>query len=397
MKKILSNIGIAAVVVLGLWACNKEDDGVNSDATPVIRYVRPTAAEAADSLLTKGFMGNTVAIIGDNLAGVCEVWFNDRRATTLNPNMVTDHAVIVTIPTEMFEEQTDLIRVITRKGKESTHPFVTMPPAPAPRSLSPEYAMPGTRIMISGAYFYGTAGELKVYFPGNIEAVVESFTTTQITVTVPTIEPATSGPIMVQSPYGATRSTFRFRDNRGVFIDAEDEGAAWNNWNLSGFGSSSGCSGKYVHFAGKTGSWAWPANPIQLYYASPTQQPLLTVGEVTDYALRFEVRATEWYGTPLLMWFDNADNEHNVDAEWAHLHWKPYLVNGAKSNFSTNEAWITVTVPLSDFNTDKEEATERKIKTLSELVNFNMMWFGAADSEQPLDIDFDNFRLVELK
>ena len=187
MKKILSNIGIAAVVVLGLWACNKEDDGVNSDATPVIRYVRPTAAEAADSLLTKGFMGNTVAIIGDNLAGVCEVWFNDRRATTLNPNMVTDHAVIVTIPTEMFEEQTDLIRVITRKGKESTHPFVTMPPAPAPRSLSPEYAMPGTRIMISGAYFYGTAGELKVYFPGNIEAVVESFTTTQITVTVPTV------------------------------------------------------------------------------------------------------------------------------------------------------------------------------------------------------------------
>jgi hypothetical protein len=272
-----------------------------------------------------------------------------------------------------------------------------MPPAPLLRSLSPEYAMPGTSVVISGSYFYGNAGEVKVYFPGNIEATIESFTTTEITVTVPDIDPTASGPVMVQSPYGSTRSSFRFRDNRGVFIDAEDGGAAWNNWNLSGFGSNNGCAGEYIHLAGTTGSWAWPANSIQLFYVNPTQQPLVTTGEVSNYALRFEVRATAWHDTPLVMWFDSADNEHSVDAAWAQCHWKPYLVNGAKTNFSTNGKWITITIPLADFNTDKEEKEERKINTLTELVNFNMMWFGTADGENPLDIDFDNLRVIELK
>jgi hypothetical protein len=394
MKKILSNITIAAMVVLALCACNKDDDGVNSDATPVIRYVRPTAAEAADSLLTKGFMGNTVAIIGDNLAGVCEVWFNDQQATSLNPTMVADHAVIVTIPTEMYEEQNDLIRVVTRKGKETTHPFVTMPPPPAPRLLSPEYAMPGTEVTITGAYFYGETGDIKVYFPGNAEAEVVSHTATEIVVTVPDIGPTASGQLTVESPFGATRSTFRFRDNSGMFIDAE--GDAWNNWNLSAFDSENGCSGTYIKFAGSTGSWAWPANSLQLFYVNPSQQPLVTTGNVSDYALRFEIKVTEWHDTPLLMWFDN-DGNHGVDDAWAQYHWKPYVVNGAKTDFTTNGKWITVTVPLTNFNTDKEEKAERKIKTLDELVNFSMMWFGAADGEYSLDVRMDNFRIISIK
>ncbi|MDR1341784.1 MAG: glycan-binding surface protein [Prevotellaceae bacterium] len=398
MKKIFSNIGIAAVAVLGLCACSKDDDGgENSDATPVIRYVRPTAAEAADSLLVKGFMGSTVAIIGENLAGVCEVWFNDRRATTLNPNMITGSAVIVAIPSEMYEEQNDLIRVVTRKGKEATHPFVTMPPAPLPQSISSEYARAGDEVTITGKSFYGAMENVQVFFPGNVEAEVLSVDPAKIVAKVPAAAANSKGQLTVKTPYGSTRSTFIYRDDRGIFIDAEDDGASWNNWNLSGFGADNGCSGKYVHLAGTTGSWAWPNNSIQLFYVNPTQQPLVAAGNITDYALRFEVRAAAWHDTPLLMWFEEAGNAHDVDSKWPQFHWKPYLVNDAKTNFTTNGKWITVTVPLTDFNTNKDETKGSLIKSLTELVNFSMMWFGAADGENPLDIDFDNFRLVELK
>jgi hypothetical protein len=271
-----------------------------------------------------------------------------------------------------------------------------MPGAPVPQSMSPEYARAGDEVTITGKNFYGSTSEVKVFFPGNAEAEVVSVTPTQIVARVPAAAASTKGLLSVQTEYGSSRSIFTYRDDRGLFIDVEDGGASWNNWTLSGFGSENGCSGEYVHFAGVTGSWAWPANPIQLFYINPTQQPLVTEGNVDNYALRFEVRATEWHDTPLLMWFDT-DNTHNVDGAQAQFHWKPYLVNGTKTNFSTAGKWITVTVPLADFNTDKEENAERKINTPDELVNFNMMWFGTADGENPLDMDFDNFRLIELK
>jgi hypothetical protein len=271
-----------------------------------------------------------------------------------------------------------------------------MPGAPVPQSMSPEYARAGDEVTITGKNFYGSTSEVKVFFPGNAEAEVVSVTPTQIVAIVPAAAASTKGQLSVQTEYGSSRSIFTYRDDRGLFIDAEDGGASWNNWSLSGFDSDNGCSGTYIKFVGTTGSWAWPANPIQLYYINPTQQPIVTTDNVTKYALRFEAKSTEWHDTPLLMWFDT-DNGHDVDAAWPQFHWKPYLVNDAKTNFSTGGKWITVTVPLADFNTDKEEKAERKINASDELVNFNMMWFGNADGDYSLDLRIDNLRIVPIE
>ena len=61
-------------------SCEEDDTPSASNAIPEVRYVRITNPEKSDSLLTHAFMGNTVALIGENLGDVVELWFNDQPA-----------------------------------------------------------------------------------------------------------------------------------------------------------------------------------------------------------------------------------------------------------------------------------------------------------------------------
>ena len=144
--------------------------------------------------------------------------------------------------------------------------------------------------------------------------------------------------------------------------------------------------------------WAWPANSLQFYYASSTRTPLVSSGDISTLALRFEANCKEWHDTPLLFWFTNNAGTHNVDGDDPQAHWKPYLKSGVKSNYVT-DGWETITIPLSDFKYDKAETggVTRSITSLSQLVDLHAMFFGAADGTYNLKLWIDNMRIVKYK
>ncbi|MDM8158396.1 glycan-binding surface protein [Labilibaculum sp. K2S] len=393
MKNILKILSLLFVVILGFTACNDDD---NDGGTPSIQYIRPTEAAASDSLLVSASMGQTIAIIGEGLQDVVSIYFNDQQAK-LNPTYVTSHSIVVTVPGSIPDEITNTITLSTSSGKSLVYDFTTKITPPKIKSVSCEWAKDNSEITLYGSYFFPTEeGDIEVLFPGNLQAEVVEFTDEYITAVVP--KGAMKGYITVTNDYGMGRTSFIFRDDADIFIDGENP-TAWNNWGLSDFASAEGIDGSYVNFEGTTGSWAWPANAIQLFYINPNAQPLVSEGDASDYVLKFECYCHEWHDTPMLIWFDN-DGSHNVDGANAQYHWKAYNNNGVSENYVT-DGWITVTMPISDFIYSKDESeTDRAITSLDELQNLNIMWFGSVNestTEFGLKMWIDNVRLVNSK
>lgn len=390
MRKIINTLSLMLLALLLFSAC--EDDNKTS---PEFKYVRPTSADASDSLLTIASMGQTIAIIGEGFQDVVAVYFNDQKAK-LNPVYVTSTSIIVVVPGSIPEVVTNTITLKTSTGEKVEYGFTTQITSPSVKSISCEWAKDASEATLYGAYFFAKEdGSIDVLFPGNLQAEIVAFSDEAITVKVPV--GAMQGTIVVSNDYGSGKSAFTFRDNEGIFIDGENVNE-WNGWGLSDFDTADGIDGAYVKFAGATGAWAWPANQIQMLYVNPTGASLASEGEVADYALKFECKSSEWHDTPMLLWFDT-DGTHNVDGSEAQYHWSPYDKNGVSENYVT-DGWITVVMPLSDFVYSKDETeTDRKIASLDDLKNLNIMWFGEAfetTTEFGLDLRIDNLRIVKV-
>ena len=226
MKKYISNKipgAFLLFILFGLFSgiifqsCEKNDDTTDPNAVPVIRYVRITDPEKSDSLVSHAFMGSTVALIGENLGAVVELWFNDQSAI-LNTSFITNTSIIVTIPNEIPQVVTDEIKLITKGDVEATYAFGVDVPAPVVSSMKCEYVDDGGDATIYGNFFLDDPNKpLQVFFPGNLEAQVKSVAIDKIVVTVP--EGAGVGQITVKSLYGSSRSSFYFRDDRNFILD----------------------------------------------------------------------------------------------------------------------------------------------------------------------------------
>ncbi|MDE7122821.1 MAG: hypothetical protein K2N93_00500, partial [Alistipes sp.] len=83
MKNRLKSLLLALTAVVAFAACTA-DEGLDSTATPVVKYIRYTDPAQADVYLTSASMGELIAIVGTGLEGVCSVRFNDVEAK-LNP------------------------------------------------------------------------------------------------------------------------------------------------------------------------------------------------------------------------------------------------------------------------------------------------------------------------
>ncbi|MFA6582064.1 MAG: hypothetical protein WCS79_09695, partial [Paludibacter sp.] len=104
MKKIYKSTikMVTALIVLAsliaIPACNDNPDAyVVASGKPTVSYVRIPDATSSDSLITHAFMGTTIALIGENLRSVKEIWFNDQQAI-LNTSLITPTALIVVVP-----------------------------------------------------------------------------------------------------------------------------------------------------------------------------------------------------------------------------------------------------------------------------------------------------------
>ena len=268
-----------------------------------------------------------------------------------------------------------------------------MIPSPSVQSIECEYAPVGSEVTISGNYFFlDKEGTMIVEFPGNLEAEVTNVTETEITCIVP--EGADlEGPVSVTSAYGTSRSKFSWHSTEGRLTDfSRADRNGWNTWSLGRYARENGCDGEYLQFAGTSTSWVWPSDNMQFFYLNPNHAPLVSEGTVSDYSLVFEYCCMVWENTPIMIWFNGDEEVHSVDDPNAQYHWKLY-----EEGFEAG-VWKTVSIPLTDFNTDKEETTtERKIESFDDMVNLHMMVYGASDAPGEIDIRIDNPRLVRNK
>lgn len=369
MKKYIFNIALVFLAIALFTACDEDDDGGSGGGTPVVRYVRPCDATISDSLLTGGYLGAQIAIMGENLGSVNKVYFNDQKAK-LNPNFVTDNTIIVNIPSGIPAEKQDLIKLYTNNDS-CYYTFETLVPSPTVNSMTCEYVNEGDIAYIQGLYFiHEDANPLKVEFAGGAEGEVVSYDLNNIAVKVPA--GAQVGPVRVTSVYGTGESSLHFRDNRNIVLDFDTkypDGGYHHGWHGggAGIGTEGGINGQYLILTGavtveadgniKTSDDLFC---FDRWTYRTTDPDFFDAGDLDNYVLKFEVNVRDWSAAALQVIFTGADdvwmnwqetsNGGNPNENWKwsisypRILWMPWTDTGSYET----DGWITVTIPMSD-------------------------------------------------
>jgi hypothetical protein len=397
IKNMLLLIIAASFVGLVFMSCEKKDEG----GTPSISYIRITDPEKADSHLTAAYMGDLIAIVGENLGGAREIWFNDQEAY-LTPTYITDKTILVNVPSTVPLELNNKLKIVFDDGYELLYDFTIDIPAPEIYSIKCEYVPDGGTVVLTGDYFFYPT---TVTFPGDLEAEIISREKTELQVTVPT--GSTAGKIKVETTFGEEESDFLFRDNRNTILDFDTR--LHETWTAPIVYADSTpdpapCSGNYVTIiSDEVSGWDWENNLIMLYW--PKNQGLpetpLATGLVNDLVFKFEANVPiEWHDVRMEIYMSTYNNSsgHGRDEDDplpSHARWMPY-----NDGPYTTDGWITVSIPLSDFMFDKNDPEDseqgsRPIPDLSVLTNLTMMVFGPATPPYyPVKICIDNVRIV---
>jgi hypothetical protein len=220
--------------VMFLSSCEDDEVGqpISESAPPVIEAVRIPANQ--DSTFTRATLGTTIVIMGKNLAGTREVYFNEFRAP-VNPVYATSSNLIVRIPDEVptagtAESVPNVLRIVNSAG-ETTFEFEVLDPAPVVNAISNEFVQAGQTVTIYGTYFYQVEA---VIFPNGTEEgiVVTSGINANpdgrsLTVTVPEGVDPTQGDVHVvtkSGPSGANRRTKLYSGN-GMILNWDVQGS----------------------------------------------------------------------------------------------------------------------------------------------------------------------------
>jgi hypothetical protein len=420
MRRYIFNIVIAALALVACNACDKNDEGGSNGGTPVVRYIRPCNEASSDSLLSSAYLGEKIAIIGEHLAGVNKIYFNDQKVK-LNPNFVTDHAIILTIPSGIPGEKQDLIKLYTANDS-CYYTFETKVPAPTVNSMTFEYVNVGDIAYIQGLYFVDDeSAPLKVTFSGNKQAEIIEQDLNSIAVRVPA--GAEVGPITVTSINGATISSFWYRDNRNIILnfnsdDYPDYGYYFGWHGGKGTETENGINGPYLIFSGKMDDDTWDDGSFgyERWTYLPTDPDFFDAGKPENYALKFEVNIPDtWSAAALQVIFTGADdvmlnwqngngltynsswsaaNGYLSDKTWPRILWNPWATIGS---FQT-DGWITVTIPMTDckYNGEGAAATAKGAGHYSGITLF-VLGGGVKGTECTPTFHIDNVRIVPAK
>ncbi len=392
---------VLAAILMGISFQSCEDK--EEMLMPEVFYVRKTDPAKSDSLVAHAFMGDNIAIIGQNLGNVNEIWFNDQLAA-LNPNLVTASSIIVQVP-EIIPSTVNnkLVLVNSDKVKRLEYDFSVDVPAPLVDRMVCEYVPDGETAIIKGNYFVDDPSvPLAVLFPGNVPGTIVSYTIKEIHVTVPAgVGP---GQIQVRSLYGATRSRFFFRDDRNIVLNFDNLTAAggWRS-GVTGNSNPEGVDGNYVRFSGALAGGAgvsWNEDGFSFDYWPQANgrpdEPFYT-GEIKDGVIKFEINVVEpWESCALQMIFTaysvSGTNSYIADNSFPRGLWYPWKETGT---FKT-DGWITVSFPLSDFTFTGEGATCGNALTKEMLrgLTFFVWNGGVAGTDCNPHICIDNIRVV---
>jgi hypothetical protein len=382
-------------IMAGVLSISCTEDDLPNGGTPVIYYVRVTDPAQSDSLLVAAYMGNLIAIVGDNLGGVREIWFNDQEAL-VTPTYVTSQSILVTVPNTPPTEINDKMTLVFSDGYVLEYDFRVDIPGPLLSSIKSEYVEDGDIAVLYGDYFFEPI--LITFGEEQLEAVVDEIKKTELRIIVP--EGASTGNITVTTNFGSATSSFLFRDNRNILLDFDREMYTCENWTGEIAYADSApdlepCSGNFLmlRYQGLE-AWSWQ-NPLACFYLAKNKRGDVPVaeGSIYDLDFRFEVNVpNEWTQFTMRIWFSIyedgngfSDHFHDISTQaW----WRPWQ-EGAYST----DGWETISIPLTDFKYNKDGGASQ-IDDLSELTNVCMLIFSGDTGPEDININIDNLRIV---
>lgn len=389
----------AAIAGMALASCEQQPGKYEmADGVPEVRYVRPVNVDASDSLMTGAYMDNQICIVGENLRSIYELWFNDRKAI-LNTSFITDNTLIVTVPSELPGKVTNMMYMVTASRDTVKYEFNVLVPAPVLNSMSCEYTPAGESATIYGDYLLDDANQpLEIVFSGDVPVTeITEITKTAVTFVIP--EGAEEGSISVTTVNGTSSSAFHYLDSRGFLFDFDEGGTGLSNngWHdrviLS---DETSLTGKFVQLG--DGSTPLPADGgwVDKYYSFeywpgvydepltyPEGQNGMKLDDLVDFSdyenmtLKFELfipSTNPWSAGAMQVIFAGTDKVTNskedikdVDgntvagANNAYFNnnvlprgiYRPWTETGS---FHTDDRWITVSLPISEFVYGKDGA-----------------------------------------
>jgi len=396
------------VILLGLMTVTSCEDSEGGE--PVIHYVRVTNPESSDSLLVGAFLGDLVAIMGENLGGTREVWFNDLEAVVI-PTYVTNKSILVNLPSRAPSEVTNDLRLVFSNGSTLSHKFVVEISEPRPVAMVSEYASVGATTVITGDFFFEP---MTVTFTGGAEAVVEVVDQNTLEVTIP--EGAAPGPLTIQTNFGTTETSFHYRDQRNIFLNYDDLNAD-GSWRPGLYVTDDhSLDGNYLKLSGTYSADA-PREEGPLgdnhyesqFWGQGNGRPegSLIPGEPENYALKFEAKIITWDASYLNICFAPWNNGGNNEIWSNDLNpravWGPW--ESAGGAVDSGGEWVTVTIPITEFKYNMNTNDSGDVVYTESANKFNMdntgslsFWMLGAPSadNSPFEIYIDNVRIVEL-
>lgn len=398
VNNIFKGLMLLTIGGLSLVSCEDEPEKYETTSgTPTVNYIRPVDYDSRDSLITSASLDQTICIVGDNLRSIVELYFNDQKAV-LNTSYMTDHTVIVTVPGDLPETVSDKMYMITTGKDTISYDFGVTIPAPVISSLSNEYAAAGESVTINGDYFLDYDNyplEIKFGDYTLSRDYIQSISKTAIVFTMPDDLPSEKPTIT--SKYGSDTAPFMYKDTRGMLFDFDTAcytGEVLGSWGWHSAtiqSDDTSLSGNYLLLGNNTmddATWN-DSNFAFEYWCGNWRDPedysdhprLCDVADFSDWenkSLKFEMcvpASNPWSAAPLQVIFSGADKVSNGNAGavdiygttlagcnntffhaedgWGRALYMPwYSSSTGVSSFSTEDKWVTVTIPISDFNMD---------------------------------------------
>ena len=424
---------IAVASSFSLQSCKDQPDEFKlSDGTPTIYYIRPASYSASDSLLVEAAPQTSICLVGSNLKSIQQMYFNDKKAV-LNTSYITDNTLFVQIPSDIPDEVSDKIYMITQAHDTLTYDFHVVIPAPVVTAMKNEWVKVGEDAVITGQYFIDDPNQpLTVTFTGisnsiSVKVPAENFksiTRSQLVFTVP--EGAEEGQIEVASVYGKGMSKFYFRDSRNLitnFDGATD--VVPQGWNIAAtYSEVNGVDGKYVQLGPKEteGGWVeelklpfwcgnWNGDPMSI--TSGAGIPLRNFLDFSDWqnmSFKMELyipKSNPWSAGAMQILFVNykqCANDSWQNNTYIHTKadggldlpralYRPWETTGS---FDTGDEWITVTIPLTDFVYNDDGTKVSSTMSIESFDSF-IIWpinGGVAGTTCTPIFRYDNIRVV---
>jgi hypothetical protein len=340
-KYLLSLLLISTAV--GFLSRCSEDEA----PTPFVSYIRVTDPTASDSLLVSGGQGQMIAIMGQNLQNVRQIWFNDQKAQVV-PTFVTNTTVITRVPSQIPNTINNKMKMIFSNGDSLFYDFSVDINEPLIDHARSEYVNEGDSLFIYGNYFYKP---LTVTFTGGVQAEILSIASNVQSIVVKVPAGAQPGPITVTSNFGATESDLWFRDNRNV-IASFDIPLANGMWHVHDVVSSDPSIPNIDKKFLRVNKGALGAYPYLEVYEGPQTSDLKAetknIPEAAflapaKYSLKFEISTlASLTGANLRLYLGN-DSGHDFGAARNNYYyvWQPNLT-------TMGGEWQTVTIPWAD-------------------------------------------------